>query len=147
MATVADVMTTELVAVDAATSLETAARLLTQKRISGLPVLGAGRRPIGVVSLIDIVDPDHANGTTGYPLFYSLTTGEPIELGGKISVPGGRVSDVMSPFVLSIEASASLKEAGKRMLGEQVHRLLVMQGGELVGIVTMSDLLRGFVLE
>lgn len=147
VSTVADVMTTKIFAVDRETSLETAARLLVQKRISGMPVLDGDRRPIGVISLLDLVDPDHANGTNGYPLFYRLADGDAIALGGVTSLPGGRVGDVMSPFVLSIESTASIKEAAKRMLAEQVHRLLVMQGGELVGIVSMADLLRSFALE
>jgi len=42
--------------------------------------------------------------------------------------------------------SASLVEAANRMVSEQVHRLLVMDGTRLVGIVSSTDLLRGFVL-
>ena len=51
----------------------------------------------------------------------------------------------MSPFVLSIKSSASIVAAAQLMLSETVHRLLILEGNRLVGIVTSTDLLRGFV--
>lgn len=144
---VADIMTADVYAFAQDTSLETAARVLTTRRISGAPVLDPSGRPLGVVTMADLVDPDRqATPKQGYPLFYRLVEETVEELGDHVSVSTGQVADVMSPFVLSIESSASLVEAANRMVGEQVHRLLVMDGTRLVGIVTSTDLLRGFVM-
>ena len=148
---VRSVMTTEVYAVAANTSLETAARIMAAQHIRGMPVV-RGRTPIGVVSVTDLADPDRARSSDeGYPMYYRfagggeiLTMGDDAEVvyggGGE-----GRVADVMSPFVLSIEASATLAQAGNLMLAENVHRLLVCEGTDLVGIVTSTDLLRAFV--
>jgi CBS domain-containing protein len=145
--TVAEVMTRDVYAVAPDTGLATAAELLQRKRITGMPVVDSDGRPIGVVTLADLYDPDRARSNDdGYPLFYRIADGERVGVSGAGEPGRGRVSDMMSPFVLSIESTASLVDAANRMVSEAVHRLLVMDGGALVGIVTMTDLLRGFAL-
>jgi len=147
MITVADVMTSSVYAFAQDTSIETAARLMTNRRIGGAPVIDSSGRPIGVISMVDIVDPDRPRTQRdGYPLFYLVSESSFAELGEDVSVDQGQVADIMSPFILSIESYATLENASKRMLAEGVHRLLVMDDADLVGIVTATDLLRGFVL-
>jgi CBS domain-containing protein len=142
--TVAEVMSREVCAVAPDTSLETAARLMVSRKISGAPVVRDGA-PIGVVSLADLADPDRARGRgEGYPIFYEVSGGEIVAWGEPLVAEEGSVGDVMSPFVLSIESSATIIEASHRVLAERVHRLLVRDGTDLVGIVTVTDLLRGF---
>jgi len=142
---VADVMTRDMFAVAPDTSLETAARLLATHHIHGLPVVD-GVRPLGLVTLTDLADPDrNQSDSNGYPLFYRIKDGTLTEIGDDAVIRAGCVSDVMSPFVLSIESTASLVEAARRMIADDVHRLLVMEENELIGIVSAVDLLRGFV--
>jgi CBS domain-containing protein len=144
MPTIAEVMSREVVAVGPDTSIETAARLMVSRRITGVPVVRDGA-PIGVVSLADLVDPDRAEGSgEGYPIFYEVSGGSVVASGEPLALCEGNVSDVMSPFVLSIESSATILEATHRLLAERVHRLLVRDGTDLVGIVTVTDLLRGY---
>ena len=49
--------------------------------------------------------------------------------------------------VLRIEASASIYDAVKRMVDRNVGALLVMDGGEVAGIVTERDYLRRVALQ
>lgn len=142
-AKVADFMTTEIFAVSSDTSLETAARIMTSNGLSGLPVIGRGGRPHGVVTLTDIADPDRPKSERdGYPLFYRVSGKEMVELGDHVSVAKGRVGDVMSAAILSIESTATLAEAAARMSEAKVHRLLVTAGSVLVGIITTADITR-----
>lgn len=144
--TVSDVMSHDIYAFAQDTSIETAARVLAVRHISGAPVLSASGRPVGVVTLADLVDRGRPRTQRqGYPLYYRLVDDDIEELGDSVEVSEGRVVDVMSPFVLSIESTATLAEAAHRMVGEGVHRLLVMDETRLVGIVTSLDLLRGFI--
>jgi CBS domain-containing protein len=146
--TVSDVMTNDVYAFAQDTSIETAARLLVNRHITGAPVISGAGKPIGVVTIADLVDPDRPRTQRdGYPLYYRVADDELAEVGDDVSVTEGQVADVMSPFVLSIESGASLTEAAHRMLSEQVHRLLVMDDTRLVGIVTSLDLLRGLVTQ
>jgi CBS domain-containing protein len=146
--TVSQVMTDDIYAFAQDTSIETAARVLSTRHISGAPVISPSGRPIGVVTMADLVDPDRPRTQrSGYPLFYHLTDSDMEELGDDVLMGEGLVADVMSPFVLSIESTALVFEAASRMISEQVHRLLVMDDTRLVGIVTSLDLLRGFVMQ
>ena len=137
-------MTREVVAVAPDTGVETAARLFTTHHIGGAPVVSEDGRPLGVVTLADLVDPDRdTTRKKGYSHFYTVAGGQAHEIGDGIETSSGQVGDVMSPFVLSITASASLPEAARVMIDDGVHRLLVLDGESLVGIVTSTDLLRG----
>lgn len=145
LSTVKDVMTTEVYAVGRETSVETAKRLLTSHHITGAPVVDPDGKPVGVVTLSDLADPDRPKSEqTGYPLYYYVSGGHPRQVGGDFRLASGLVSDVMSPFVLSITASASLEKAARLMVNEGVHRLLVLADTKLAGIVSSIDLLRGF---
>lgn len=145
--TLTTIMTRDIYAVAPDTSIDTAARLLTTRHIGGAPVVTRHGTPVGVISLFDLVDPDKPRTQRdGHPMFYRMADGHPVALGDDVQLSGGRVSDVMSPFVLSIDAGASLREAAQLMVEENVHRLLVMDGKRLVGIVTTTDLLRAFAM-
>jgi CBS domain-containing protein len=52
------------------------------------------------------------------------------------------VSEVMTRRVLALPSSADVSEAAERMRASEVHRVLVMDGERLVGIVTALDVAR-----
>ena len=52
------------------------------------------------------------------------------------------VGDVMSRTVISLPSDAPLRKAAGRMLEADVHRILVVDDGELKGIVTTTDIVR-----
>ena len=58
---------------------------------------------------------------------------------------GGRdgrvVRDVMSPNVATIEENETVRRAANVMRGRSIGSLVVLRGGRLAGIVTVSDLL------
>lgn len=143
---VADVMTTELFALAPDTSLETAARMFAQRHITGAPVVNAEGETVGVVSIADLVDPDRNRGNEeGYPVYYRVTDGWAAPMGDATAVRDGRVDEVMTHSVVSTEHDNSIIDAAKIMLDAGIHRLLVTKEGDLVGLVSTTDLLRGFV--
>jgi CBS domain-containing protein len=52
------------------------------------------------------------------------------------------VRDVMTPVVHHVPASAPIAEAARIMVEQHIHRLVVTQAREPVGIITSMDLLR-----
>ena len=140
-------MTTKVLAVGPATSLETAARLFAQKRVSGAPVVEENGGVVGIVSLTDLVDPDRDRSEHhGDALYYSLHAGLADEHGDPTVSRQGTVADVMTPSVLSVHPQASIVEAGRMMVAMGVHRLLVVDDQRmLAGIVSVIDLVRDFV--
>lgn len=147
--TVASLMTTDVLAVSPSTSLQTAARMLVQNHISGAPVVSS-KELLGVVTLSDIADPDrYSDQQQGSPLFYELIDGKP-QVRPDVSASEeelqcgeGQVADVMSPYLLSIDVTTSLPAAAKQMVDAGVHRVLVVSEGQLAGILTASDIVRG----
>ncbi len=90
------------------------------KNIGSLVVV-EGSKPKGVVTERDILDRVLAAGKDP-----EATT----------------VADIMSTNLVEVRPDASLKEAAETMLHKK-NRLLVMDGGELVGIVTATDIVKG----
>jgi len=144
--TVADVMTRDMVAVAPHTAIATVASTLAKHRISGVPVVDAGGKAIGVVSATDLVNPDReASDARGFPVVYHIADGwasPSIEGGGLLP---GCARDVMTPLAFTIEQSASLEDAARVMIEQRIHRLLVVDKGMLSGIVSTLDLLAGMV--
>lgn len=114
-----EVMTRAVLAVSRETRPEVAARMLIGARISGAPVIGPDNRPIGVISLVDLADPDRGAAHAG-------------EL-----IQGG---------LITAHAHEPLEVVAERMLDAGVRRLPVVDlDGHLIGIVSATDVLRGLV--
>jgi CBS domain-containing protein len=142
--TVDQVMGKDMLAVTDDMPKDAALRVLVQHHLLSVPVV-RGSTPVGVVSVCDLADTGAAScDGDGYPLYYRYEDDVPRSwLERRLAARPGQVRDVMHPFVLSIEASANLVQAAHRMLSENVRRLLVRDGTELVGVVTSADLLGG----
>jgi CBS domain-containing protein len=120
---VQDVMTTSLVTVTAETSARAAADLLTTHGFAVLPVVGPGRRLIGVLSAAAL----DGNGRAGRSQVAARLT----------------VGEVMSSPWLCISPQANVIEAATRMIAYRVDSVPVVDGNCLVGIVARSDLVHG----
>jgi CBS domain-containing protein len=53
-----------------------------------------------------------------------------------------RVSDVMTKRLVSVEPDADIKEVSREMQESQVRRVLVIEGGRLLGVISTADLAR-----
>lgn len=52
------------------------------------------------------------------------------------------VRDIMTPLVVSVELNEPALEVVAKMLAFKLHRLFVIDGGVLVGVVSTFDVLR-----
>jgi len=79
--------------------------------------------------------PSMADSIQYSPMFWTgMFTREVAILGGR------RIGDIMSPDPPTVEASANLMEAAYIMHTQNTRRLVVMQSGEVVGIIREQDL-------
>src|SRR2546426_5345904 len=108
-----DVMTTKVVTITEEQSKQQAARLLSQHRISGLPVVNNDYVVVGVVTEFDV-----------------------------ISKEGQSVGEIMSRGVISVTPDTDLDAVGHILVHERIKRLPVLDQGRLVGIVSRADLVR-----
>jgi predicted transcriptional regulator len=135
--TVADDMTTDALA-----------RYLVEREISGAPVVDSQGRLVGVVSMTDIgrnlaepADPESSRGSDFYRDDAAEITLE--DLGQRyVEERAVTVRDVMTPVVHQVPVTATVAEAARLMVDQHIHRLVVTQGNEPVGIISSLDLLK-----
>lgn len=128
---VGDIMSVSPVTITPSTSVHAAQALMQQRKIRHLPVLKEGCL-VGMISDRDIrlVLPSPAT---------SLSVWEIRHLLDKLTV-----GEVMTYFVMTTTPDCSVTEAVGRMLGHKVGALPVVEDGQVVGILTRTDVLRAF---
>ena len=135
--TVADDMTTDALA-----------RYLVEREISGAPVVDSQGHLIGVVSMTDIgrnmAEPSDGEPSRSSGFYRDIAADLTLEdLGQRyVEERAATVRDVMTPVIHHVPATASVAEAARLMVDRHIHRLVVTQGKEPVGIITSLDLLK-----
>src|SRR5829696_7997762 len=137
---VIDVMCRDVVSVSPQTSIKEVARLLVEREISGVPVVGEEGRVLGVVSEGDIVFKERGVAEPeGHAYDWLFGDGQ-----GSAKREARTAAQAMTSPALSIELGRSVAEAARTMVESAVNRLPVVTEGRLVGIVTRADLVRVF---
>ena len=145
---VKDVMNPDVMTVADEMTTGELARYLTEREISGAPVVDGQGHLIGVVSMTDIgrhmVEPSELESSRGSEFYRDSADGVTLEDFGQryVAQSAATVRDVMTPVIHQVPATATVAEAARVMLREHIHRLVVTQAGEPVGIITSMDLLR-----
>ncbi len=143
---VSQVMTRNPIAVAGSETLRELARLLTENEISGVPVVDAQERVIGVISRTDLVLQllQGPEGSVPKPFLESIAGG--LAYGSDAeSEEFGTISDYMNPEPITVTPETPVSEVAHLMAEERVHRIIVVDdGGHLLGIVTTLDVLSVF---
>lgn len=119
-------MTTAVTVLRGDQTLADAIEILIDTKMSGVPVVDAGRKLIGVISEFDciraIIETSfHQDGT-----------------------PGMRsILDLMSRDVLSIGPEADVYTIAHLLLAHRIRRVPVVEHGQLVGVVGRREVLQG----
>src|SRR3954470_5734064 len=134
-------MDPEPVTVSPEDDVETVVRRMRRHELPGVPVINEGGRCIGIVTEADLVIADE-QGDLHIPHYIELFGGvvflEPLrryEARLKKAF-ASTVSDLMTEDPVTIEAGASVKEAGRIIVKRGHNRLPVIEHGRLVGVVT-----------
>lgn len=144
---VKDLMNPDVLTVADDMATDALARYLTEHEISGAPVVDARGHLVGVVSMTDIgrtLGEDSGPESPASSAFYRDTdAGFTLEDLGQRYVESRAVTveDVMTPVIHHVPATASVAEAARVMIEQHIHRLVVTEGKEPVGIITSLDLL------
>jgi CBS domain-containing protein len=135
---VADLMTRDVVTVGPQTPLKDVARLLVERGISAVPVVGIGDALLGVVSEADILwkeksEPPRRSLDWLLPSTHDHSKQE-----------AGTAGEAMTTPAITIAPDSAVADAARVMIDRNVKRLLVVKNGRLVGVVSRSDLVRAF---
>lgn len=143
--TASDLMNPEVLTVRDDMPVRELATFLVDNEITGAPVLDGDGELVGVVSLVDLVAVASEDDGFGMgPTFFSPRDRPPAEAEVEDLMPESEsllVRDIMNPDVYWVEEDAPVSDLAMKMLREHLHRLLVLRDGEVVGIVSTSDLL------
>lgn len=139
-------MTRQVITVKMDDSLEAVARLMTERRISGFPVVWPDGRIVGVISEGDLL---RRFRSVQVPSFLSILGGlfpvgslEVLEREIR-EIAALKVSEVMSRPAITASPDWTVERAAGVMIEKQINRLPVTDAeGRVVGIVTRADLVR-----
>ena len=143
---VKDLMNPDIMTVADGMTTDELARYLIEREISGAPVVNSQGHLVGVVSMTDIGrNMAEPSDFTPRSNFYrddamNLTLED---LGQRyVEERAVTVRDVMTPVIHQVPVTASVVEAARVMVEQHIHRLVVTQGKDPVGIITSMDLLK-----
>lgn len=147
---VADVMQKSVRSVHPDMPVRDLEQWLVSEHVTGAPVVEGGRL-VGVVSRSDVVrqlvveetlagqlddparDPDETPAREESEAFARAVAGRWVDL---------KVRDVMIEGVISVAPEAPVAEAARVMADRHVHRVVVLDGERIAGIVSSMDLIR-----
>jgi len=128
-----DWMAKDVMTVDENTSLMRATRIMKENSIRRLPVVSHGKL-IGIITDRDVKDASPSKTTTLdiHELYYLLS-----EM---------KVKDVMTDNPLTLSGKETLEKAALIMLNSRISGLPVVdESGLLIGLLSETDVLRGFI--
>ena len=136
-----DIMTRDVATVAPNASIQEAAKLMTDKRVSGLPVT-ADVRVIGILTASDLLHRVET-GAERRSSWFSSFFARPDEMARQYAKDHGRkVHEVMSRHIISVLEEASLNEVADVLDRNGFKRVPVTRDGMLVGIISRGDLVR-----
>lgn len=141
-----DVMTSKVITVTSGTLVGEVARLLFERRISALPVVD-GERLVGIISEADLLH-RYEIGTDcalcGEPWWIRLFSADhsPEEY---VKAHARYARDIMTQDVATVAPDTPLAEVATLLEKRRIKRVPVLDEGDLVGIVSRSDLVRALV--
>lgn len=135
---VRDVMTSKVKTVCYSDSVRHFLDMLEEHGISGMPVLDSDGRILGVATMTDV-----GKGVQDPP----LATEEDRDFYDDArhgALDNAKVADIMTEHVVTVAPETDLTELAQLMSESGIHRVFVVSGEEIVGVVTSLDMVRAF---
>jgi acetoin utilization protein AcuB len=130
---VGESMTKDPIVIRDDTPLDKAIKIMRDNKVRRLPILNDKGALVGIVSERDLLfaSPSPATSLSIYELHYLMS---------RITV-----ADVMTTEVITVTEDTPLQEAARIMADNKIGGLPVERKGELVGIITETDLFKIFL--
>lgn len=137
-----EVMTAEVVTVSPETAVAEAVKLMLDRRVSGLPVVDAGGRLVGVITEGDLLARAELGTEKKRSRWLEFLFGPGRSATDFVLSHGLKVDEVMTRTPLTCAPTAGLDEVVGLMTEKRVKRVPVVADGKLVGVVSRADVLR-----
>lgn len=143
-----DIMTTDVVTIKKDATIQGIAKLLTEKRISGVPVVDDNGKVLGIVTKKDLI---YKDVDLKFPSYVEV-------LGGVFFVEGikhyeeklkkllaNKAEDIMTSKVTTIAEDIDVKSIAEIMIEKGINRLPVVKNDKLIGIVSRGDIVKSLI--
>jgi CBS domain-containing protein len=147
-----DMMRADVITLSPELPLVEAQRVLVEEEITGAPVVDDGGQVVGVVAASDLlraVSEEHDTGMTQASYFRDSLPFSVSDWSRDVEDFQDRleeltVADAMSKDIVSVPPGASLREVAATLRNHHVHRVLVVEGTRLLGIISSFDFVELF---
>ncbi|WP_425635957.1 CBS domain-containing protein [Algoriphagus yeomjeoni] len=123
---VKECMSTKLITFKPDDTIDQVMEVLTKRKISGAPVIDASGALVGIISEVDCLKEIIKGKYTNTPKFPA------------------KVSEHMSVDVMTLSPDLSIFDAASKFLEHGYRRFPVMKDGQLLGQISLSDVIRIF---
>jgi predicted transcriptional regulator len=147
--TAKDIMSKDVLFAYEGWSIKYLASFLTEKKITGAPVVASDNELIGVVSVTDIFrfeNQGESGKADALKDYYQNAYGNDIEhldidQWTHNAEENCTVHQIMHNRVISVGEDTSVAEVARTMLTNKIHRVFVTVANKVVGVITTSNLL------
>ena len=145
-----DVMTTNVITVEPDTSVQELATLLSDRGISGVPVVDRDNRLVGVVSEGDLLH----RAETGTERrtqrrrsrWLDNFASDQAAARDYVIAHGRTVREIMTRDVISVSDTTELADIATLLETRRIRRVPVVRDGQLVGIISRANLVRALAM-
>jgi len=140
-----EIMNKDVITIRKDSTIEEIAKLLTDNKISGVPVVDEESHIIGMVTQKDLL---YKDVEPRFPAFIQI-------LGGYIYLDGVKeyneelkklvattADQIMTHKVVTVGLDAEVEEIAKLMVEKNINRIPVVDEGKLAGIISRADIVK-----
>lgn len=138
-----DIMTTNVITITPGLGVEQIAQLLLSCNISGVPVVDAEDRLIGLVSEGDLLRRPESGTERQRSWWLNLLAGPEARARDFIKTHGHKAEDVMTREVVTVTPDTPVGEIAELLEKRRIKRVPVIEDGNIVGLVSRANLLHG----
>lgn len=140
-----DIMTRAVATVAPETSIHDIAKIMVERRISGMPVVDENNRILGIVTEADLVHRIET-ATERKSSWWLKLFSDPEALAREFSKSHGRTAaDIMTRKAVCVQENATLDAIADAFDTHRIKRVPVVRDHELVGIVSRGDIVRALL--
>ncbi|MBP2298699.1 CBS domain-containing protein [Azospirillum picis] len=137
-----DLMTPRVITIGPDATIAEAARTMLENHISGMPVVDAGGKVVGIISEGDLLRRVELGTVRHRSWWLGIMSGGTLPAEDFIKSHARKVADVMTTHVTTVDEAASPEDIVRTMETRRIKRVPVVRQGQLVGIISRANLLR-----
>lgn len=132
-----EIMKTDVYAVDMEAELLDVLRLITEKEVSGVPVVNGDGKPVGFISDGDII----RFLASEHPLVVNPSSFIEINFDSRLrTLMKRKVKEIAKKRVITVDSDDSLSDICGVMVENHIKKAPVMSDGKMVGIINVSNI-------